>query len=88
MLCISWIMKCLIIIDAQCKHEDSIWSLLQTANIFVCIGKPVCRSVLCGECSALFLNYFRWYKELLQIVALKTFFLRRVKNICHISFTL
>ena len=23
-LCISWIVKCLIIIDARCKHEDNL----------------------------------------------------------------
>ena len=30
-LCISWIIKCLIIIDARCKHEDS-FTTLHTAS--------------------------------------------------------
>ena len=30
-LCISWIIKCLIIIDVRCKHEDNIY-IVQLAN--------------------------------------------------------
>jgi len=40
-LCISWIVKCLIIIDARCKHEDYLYSVyfvnqpLHVSSIFV-----------------------------------------------------
>jgi len=33
-LCISWIIKCLIIIEAWCKHEDR-------KNLFVCLYSAV-----------------------------------------------
>ena len=38
-LCISWIMKCLIIVDAPCKHEDlRLCSMLKTSHVLQWLG--------------------------------------------------
>ena len=49
-LCISWITKCLIIIDARCNHEDYFHSVyrFRQCDVYLLISMVIPRSVLNG----------------------------------------